>query len=132
MKVIELLFELQQLEMGPQAESPAGRQSIKQLRQEIPDPILGHYDRLVARGKKGVALVRHGVCTGCQMKLASGVYATLARDEDITMCDSCARYLLLEKVPAPPKAVPAPAKRSSKRGRPKASGEPQSRLAATT
>jgi len=103
MKVIERLFDLQGLEMGPKAESPETRRLAEAIRKELPEQILAHYDRLRARDKKGVALVRHGVCTGCQMKLASGVYAHLLRDEDIAMCDSCARYLLL----APDEAAPA-------------------------
>jgi len=95
MKVIERLFDLQGLEMGPKAHSPETRRLAEAIRKELPEQILAHYDRLRARDKKGVALVRHGVCTGCQMKLASGIYAHLLRDEDIAMCDTCARYLLL-------------------------------------
>ncbi|MBM3879248.1 MAG: hypothetical protein FJ387_05945 [Verrucomicrobia bacterium] len=123
MKVVERLFELQELEMGPQAEAAENRRAAENLRKEIPDPILGHYDRLRARGKKGVALVRHGVCTGCQMKLASGPFAALRRDDDIAMCDNCARYLLLCPEPAAPAAnpaAPASKKPAAKRGRPKA------------
>ena len=82
--------------------------------------ILGHYDRLKSRGKKSVALVRHGVCTGCQMRLASGVYAALLRDEDIAMCDTCARYLLLVRELPPVAEPPAVARPAAKRGRRKA------------
>lgn len=129
MKVIQRLFELQGLEMGPKAESPEARRLAEAIRKEIPEQIKAHYDRLRARDKKGVALVRHGVCTGCQMKLASGIYAHLLRDEDVAMCDSCARYLLLapdETAPAagPPKAdtrkppEPEPAPKARRRKRP--------------
>ena len=113
MKLLQRLLELQDLELGPKAETPEARRSSDALRQEIPAPILGHYDRLMARGKKGVALVRHGVCSGCQMKIASGPYAALLRNDDIAMCDNCARYLLLATedsiAPAPPPSAPAPA-----------------------
>jgi predicted nucleic acid-binding Zn-ribbon protein len=95
MKIIERLFELQEIELGPKPRSPKAREAAASIRNEIPPTVLGHYDRLLARGKKGVALVRHGVCSGCRMKLASGIYAALLRDEDIAMCDSCARYLLI-------------------------------------
>jgi predicted nucleic acid-binding Zn-ribbon protein len=117
MKIIERLLELQELELGPKAESPEIRPLAEALRKGIPEPILGHYDRLRSRGKKGVALVRHGVCSGCQMRLASGIHAALQRDDDIATCDTCARYLLL--VPEPP-AVPEPppvARPVVKRGR---------------
>ena len=125
MKIIERLLELQELEMGPKAESPEARQSAEAIRKEIPEPVLGHYDRLKARGKKGVALVRHGVCSGCQMKLASGVYAALLRDEDIAMCDTCARYLLPAPEPPPaPTPPPEPVKKpAARRGRRKAAPE---------
>lgn len=114
MKAIEQLFELQKLQLGPENDTAQIRARIEAIRSEVPGPILAHYDRLLQRGKKGVALVRHGVCTGCQMRLATGVHAALIRDEDIAMCDTCARYLLL----APEAAEPAPApKPPAKRGR---------------
>lgn len=103
MKIIQRLFDLQELEMGSQSGSPDARQLISIIRKEVPEPILGHYDRLLARGKKGVAVVRKGVCSGCQMKLASGAYATLLRDDDIAMCDTCGRYMLL--IPESPAAA---------------------------
>jgi predicted nucleic acid-binding Zn-ribbon protein len=125
MRIIQRLFEVQELEMGPKAESPETRQAIETLRKEIPEQILGHYDRLRGRGKKGVALVRHGVCSGCQMKLASGIHAQLYRDDDIGVCDTCGRYLLLApeeapggKAPGEPPASPPPP--VTKRGRRKA------------
>lgn len=117
MKIIERLFELQELELGPKAGLPETQQAGAAIRKEIPEPILGHYDRLMQRGKKGVALVRNGVCSGCQMKLASGTYASLLRDEDLGVCDTCGRYFLL--VPEPPAPAPAPPKPKAPRGRPK-------------
>jgi predicted nucleic acid-binding Zn-ribbon protein len=97
MKEIELLKELQDIEVLAR-KSAEQKARAAALRDEIPEPLLGHYDRLTARGKKGVVMIRKviggGVCTGCRMQLPSGVYASLMRDEDITMCDNCARYLL--------------------------------------
>lgn len=113
MKVLEILLQLQDLELGPRADSPATRREAEALRRQVPVPILGHYDRLVTRGKKAVALVRHGVCTGCQMKLPSGLYAKLLRQDDVCVCDNCARYL----VPAPetPPSAEAPAAPAAQR-----------------
>jgi predicted nucleic acid-binding Zn-ribbon protein len=95
MKIIQQLLELQGVELGARASSPAARREGELLRREVPEPILGHYNRLVSRGKKAVAVVRRGVCTGCQMRLPSGIYAKLLRDDDICVCDNCARYLML-------------------------------------
>lgn len=121
MKVIQRLLELQELEKGPKAAAPEARRSAETIRKEIPEQILAHYDRLIAHGKKAVVLVRRatGVCTGCQMKLASGNYAALLRDDDIGMCDTCGRYLVMEpEAPAsatpPPPEKPAPKKRRKK------------------
>jgi predicted nucleic acid-binding Zn-ribbon protein len=95
--VIELLLTLQGLEMGPAPEAPQNAAEISRLRQLIPPQIASHYDRLRARDKKGVSLVRNGVCLECHMHLASGIHAELLRAEDIVICDSCGRYLFAAK-----------------------------------
>jgi hypothetical protein len=122
-------LELQELEMGPKTGSPEVRAMAEAIRKEIPEGVLAHYDRLMERGKKGVAWVRQRVCTGCMLTLASGVYADLVRDEDIHMCDACGRYLLLAPEERPgaasrpvqpgPKAKPAATGKATgkKRGR---------------
>lgn len=82
-----------------------------EIRNSIPQPILGHYDRLVARGKKGVAIVRNQVCTGCHMRLPIGTINTLMQHQDIQLCDSCGRYLYLpeaSEAAAAPAAAAAP------------------------
>ncbi|MCX8109261.1 MAG: C4-type zinc ribbon domain-containing protein [Verrucomicrobiae bacterium] len=96
MKIIERLYELQELELGSSAGTAEVKRRIETIRKQTPEPVMGHYDRLVARGKKAVAIVSHGVCTGCRMRLPSGAYAALLRDDDICMCDNCGRYLLLD------------------------------------
>ena len=78
------------------------------IRNSIPQPILNHYDRLVSRGKKGVALVRNQVCTGCHMRLPIGTINTLMQNHDIQLCDTCGRYLYLAEEPAPVAQEPAP------------------------
>lgn len=124
MKVLEILLQLQELELGPRASSPAARREAEALRRQVPLPILGHYDRLVTRGKKAVALVRHGVCTGCQMQLPSGVYAKLLHQDDLCVCDNCARYLVNAPEPVPSaETASAPASKRASRKRPTASAK---------
>lgn len=102
---IQNLLKLQSIEFG---EQKGNEKQITDLRAIIPEPILGHYDRLRARDKKGVAVVRNQVCTGCHMKLPIGVITILMQDRDIQLCDSCGRYLYLEpQAPAPVDAAPA-------------------------
>jgi len=108
---IQNLLKLQSIEFGE--EKGSGKQ-IDDLRGLIPEPILGHYDRLRARDKKGVAVVRNQVCTGCHMRLPIGVITILMQDRDIQLCDSCGRYLYLEPRAAAP-AEPAPVKPAKKR-----------------
>lgn len=108
---IQSLLKLQTIEFGDEKGS---EKQIADLRGLIPEPILGHYDRLRARDKKGVAVVRNQVCAGCHMKLPMGVIMILMQDRDIQLCDSCGRYLYLEPQAAPP-AEPAPAKPAKKR-----------------
>jgi hypothetical protein len=107
---IQNLLKLQSIEFG---EEKGGEKQIADLRAIIPEPILGHYDRLRAREKKGVAVVRNQVCTGCHMRLPIGVITILMQDRDIQLCDSCGRYLYLEPQVAPvePIAVVKPIKK---------------------
>jgi predicted nucleic acid-binding Zn-ribbon protein len=90
-----------------------------ELRAKIPQPILAHYDRLVARGKKGVALVRNQVCTGCHMRLPIGTINTLMQNQDIQLCDTCGRYLHLAETPANPAVEAAPAPKPEAKPAPK-------------
>ena len=90
-----------------------------ELRSHVPQPILGHYDRLVARGKKGVALVRNQVCAGCHMRLPIGTINTLMQGQDIQLCDTCGRYLVLAEAetaqPETPSDTAKPARKPRKR-----------------
>ena len=93
-ELLQNLLELQSLEFGTAADKNAEAAKAK-LRAKIPSQILGHYDRMVARGKKGVAVVRDQVCTSCHIHLPIGVIMTLMHGHDIQLCESCGRYLSL-------------------------------------
>jgi predicted nucleic acid-binding Zn-ribbon protein len=119
------LLKLQELEFGGASDSTV-KAGIAALRQKIPTPILEHYVRLTARGKKGVAIVRNQVCTGCHMRIPIGAIITLMHEEDIQVCGNCGRYLVLppeaqhealEAAPevSAPKTKTSPAKSRSKR-----------------
>jgi predicted nucleic acid-binding Zn-ribbon protein len=85
---------------------------IADLRGKIPVQIVAHYDRLAARGKKGVAAVTNQVCGGCHMKLPLGVIMTLKHDVDIQLCETCGRYLYLTaETIAPPVVAAKPVRR---------------------
>lgn len=121
-ELLQILLQLQALEFQ-EVEDADAEATIAALRAKIPPQILGHYDRLVVRGKKGVAMVRDQVCTGCHMRLPIGTIMTLKHDRDIQLCESCGRYLYLppaaETEPAePPTSVPKPTKKVRKSKKP--------------
>jgi predicted nucleic acid-binding Zn-ribbon protein len=92
--VLQDLLKLQTLEFGETTDKHAEAQATE-LRGKIPQPIISHYDRLRVRGKKGVAVVRNQVCTGCHMHIPIGQINMLMRGEDIQLCETCGRYLYL-------------------------------------
>ena len=91
-KLMKNLVTLQDAGTG---KAGANEKLVAELRAAIPPPILVHYDRLIARGKKGIVPVRHQTCSGCHMRLPIGVITTLMHGTDIQLCDSCGRYLYL-------------------------------------
>lgn len=113
--VMQALVELQTLEFGPDPESTANKQKADQLRSQVPPQILGHYDRLRARGKKGLALVRDNkVCAECHMGVPIGTVITIMKGEDIQLCGNCGRYLFVIDRPVEPTPPPAKPKRGRK------------------
>ena len=113
--VMETLVRLQNLEVGPNAESSAAKAAAEKLRAQVPAQILGHYLRLCARGKKGLALVRNQVCAECHVSVPLGTVVTVMKGVDIQLCGNCGRYLYVEPegaAPEPVRTVPKP-----KRGR---------------
>jgi predicted nucleic acid-binding Zn-ribbon protein len=117
--VMQALVDLQKLEFGSDPESSTAKAAAEKLRAKIPPQVLGHYDRLRARGKKGVALVRDNkVCAECHMQVPIGTIITIMKGDDIQLCGSCGRYLVMEEKPvaAPPPPPPAPVAKA-KRGR---------------
>ena len=114
-ELLQNLLRLQTLEFEKSA-GKAPNPAVAEVRAKIPAQILGHYDRLVARGKKGLAAVRDQVCTGCHMRLPIGVVTTLMHGNDIQLCDTCGRYLYLAE-PAKPADAPQPAAKPARKPR---------------
>jgi predicted nucleic acid-binding Zn-ribbon protein len=99
------VLELQTLEFG-EAKAAGQAAVIAELRRQIPVPILERYDRLRARGKKGVAAVHHQVCGSCHMRVSLAVVMTLRHGQVAQLCENCGCYLYLAEEPvAAPKPV---------------------------
>jgi predicted nucleic acid-binding Zn-ribbon protein len=115
-ELLQNLIKLQSLEFDEIAD-PDAKVVMAELRTKIPFQILGHYDRLVARGKKGITMVRDQVCTGCHMRVPIGGVMALKHGDDIQLCENCGRYLYLAPAaPAEPVKSAEPAA-GSKPGR---------------
>jgi predicted nucleic acid-binding Zn-ribbon protein len=115
-ELLQNLIKLQSLEFDEIAD-PNAEAVIAELRAKIPFQILGHYDRLAAKGKKGITLVRDQVCTGCHMRVPIGGVMALKHGEDIQLCENCGRYLYLAPAAPAEPAKSAEATTESKPGR---------------
>src|SRR6058998_3480155 len=116
--IMQNLLRLQGMDCGELAgtESEAAA-----LRAAIPPTMLHQYERLRARGKKGIAVVRNRVCTNCRMQVPIAVVAALMRGTVSQVCGNCGRYLCLsDPADAPVAPPPAVAKPAAKRRKPKA------------
>ena len=89
------MYALQQLALQSTPRTAEQEIQMCALRDKVPLQVLGHFNRLIERGQTGVALVRHGVCTGCHLRVSSGTVASLVNPKDLYLCDNCGRYLLL-------------------------------------
>lgn len=94
-KIMEHLLALQNLHFNAPKLSPTVLAKVRQRRAEVPSPVLAHFERLTARGKRGVAIVRDGICTECHLRITTGKLASLSTNKDICLCDNCGRYLYL-------------------------------------
>ena len=118
-ELLQNLIRLQALEFEETTEKNAGA-TIAELRGKIPPQILGHYDRLVAKGKKGVTAIRGQICTGCHMQVPLAAVMTIKHGTDIQLCENCGRYLyLLDAAEAETPAPATPPKRGRKPRAPK-------------
>ncbi|HLZ53119.1 MAG TPA: C4-type zinc ribbon domain-containing protein [Verrucomicrobiae bacterium] len=118
-ELLQNLIKLQSLEFS-EVEDKGTEAAMAELRAKIPSQILSHYDRLVAKGKKGITMVRDQVCTGCHMRVPIGGIMSLKHGEDIQLCESCGRYLYL-----PPATEAAPAKSAEPTANPKPARKPR-------
>lgn len=99
---IENLLKLQTLESLGIAGNEK-QKHLAELRARIPTPILAHYDRLVVRGKKVVAVIRNQVCSGCHVQVPRNTELILMHGTDIQICESCGCYLCLPEHISPAK-----------------------------
>lgn len=119
--IMQSLIAMQEIQFGAKPGSPANKEALAALQAKIPPNILGHYDRLVAKGKKGCAGVtmKSKVCLECRVSIPIGTVITVMKALDLQLCGSCGRYLyMIDETPATPPgdplSPPAPKKRARK------------------
>ena len=94
-KILAELLALQKLELETKPLLLDTEREILAAREKVPKPMLDRFDRFIARGKRGVAVVRQGVCSECHLRITPGTLASLAYTSEIHVCDHCGRYLFL-------------------------------------
>jgi phosphohistidine phosphatase SixA len=112
-QLMEIMLQVQELQLI-RKKNPEKNPELAELRTQVPPQIIGHLDRLLARGKKAVSTVKNQGCGECKIKIPLGTIAVLMRDEDIQLCGNCGRYLYLPPEP-PPEPPPPPKKRGRKK-----------------
>ena len=83
---------------------------MESLRANLPLNVLLQHDRLRARGRRSVAEVKNGVCSGCHMSLPSGTLSEVKRESTLVKCDYCGRFVFQAEEESAPVPPPAPAK----------------------
>lgn len=75
---------------------PAKKQAaIEELRRTVPAPVLAHFLRLLACDRRGVAVVNHGVCSECHIRVPHATLHSLIDPTDLHLCENCGCYLTL-------------------------------------
>jgi len=115
-QLLQSLLKLQAIEFGEIKEKKMEKQ-LGDLRTQIPAPILAHYDRFRAQGKKGMAAIRNQVCMGCHLQVPRATVINLMHGDDIQICGNCGRYLYLAESQDPQLPAPAPAVKSAAKSR---------------
>ena len=113
--IVSRLLELHALEQRVSASQKGLRvslnwkESMDTLRAKIPLSTLLDHDRQRRQGKRSVAGVRHGVCSGCRSGVPAHTLKAL-KAGILRGCDNCGRFLyLVEEV-----NEPSPAPKSAK------------------
>ena len=94
---------------------------LKRLRAAVPPQIMAHFMRAIEGGRNSVALVSHGVCGECHLRVPATTASSLAISDEIYLCENCGCYLLPtpEEIPGVAQSSnPSPAIAPRRRRRP--------------
>lgn len=115
--VLENLLALQNIELVPGKATPERDTQILALRSRIPQRLLAHYDSLMANGRKGVAVVREGLCGECRRPVVARALDGFISGRRIAVCLHCRRFLCWPEAEADDRPMAVPRTRPTPRRR---------------
>lgn len=100
-QIIQALKELQSIARASKSAKPVATASLSPrqiaLRAQVPTAILGHFDRMLAIGRSGVAPLRDGVCGGCHIRIPRAHVAGIRVSHELDVCDQCGTFIYSEE-----------------------------------
>jgi predicted nucleic acid-binding Zn-ribbon protein len=104
-QIIQSLIELQSIARASKSAHPVATASISPrqiaLRAQVPNAILGHFDRMLAIGRAGVAPLRNGICGGCHIRIPRAHVAGIRVSHELDVCDQCGTFIYSEETFVP-------------------------------
>lgn len=101
-QIIQALKELQSIARTSTTARPKALAALSphqvELRSQIPNSILSHFDRLLAQGRSGVAPLRNGVCGGCHIRIPRAHIAGMRSSHELDICDQCGTFIYSEEM----------------------------------
>jgi predicted nucleic acid-binding Zn-ribbon protein len=70
-------------------------QKLEEMEDALPPAVRSRYRRLAGRTERTVVPVIAGTCYGCFVSIPTAVASDAVRNEVITHCDNCGRFLYL-------------------------------------
>ncbi|RJP26287.1 MAG: hypothetical protein C4520_00820 [Candidatus Abyssobacteria bacterium SURF_5] len=91
---IRLLLKLYELETDGEAIDRAA--VLEEIRENLDPSIFRRYLKVKERKGSGVAILRDGMCSGCNM-IYPDTHEVFRHDGFIHTCEFCGRFLILDK-----------------------------------
>jgi mannitol/fructose-specific phosphotransferase system IIA component (Ntr-type) len=96
-----LLWKLQEIELQKKKASTKEAAELQAqsdlIRSELDSALVERFDRFMERYGFAVAEVKHGVCMGCYINVATGMGSAIAGSNDIYVCENCGKFLVAAK-----------------------------------
>lgn len=107
-KLTDDLFASQKILQLGGAATPEQQAQLAELRDRVPLPIMTHLLRQLAGSRRGIVLVRNGICGECHLRLSHAMSHVLAISQELLLCENCGAFLVLVPTDAAPVLVKRP------------------------